>query len=65
MVQKTTLHSLIDILDDKDTEVIYQLLIHFIPSDIAMSDEIEAYKKGLIDIENGDVIKFEDIDLND
>ncbi len=65
MVQKTALHNLIDILDDKDTEIIYQVLIHFIPTDVAMSDEIEAYKKGLIDIENGDVIKLEDIDLND
>ena len=65
MVQKTTLHNLIDILNDRDTETIYQLLIHFISTDTAMPDEIKAYEKGLADIENGNIIKLEDIDLDD
>lgn len=52
---KAVLHSLIDLLNETDTETIYNVLIKFIPTSEPLPDEIEAIKRAEADIANGDV----------
>lgn len=52
---KAVLHSLIDLLNETDTETIYNVLIKFIPASEPLPDEIEAIKQAETDIANGDV----------
>ena len=41
-MKKEVLKSLIDLIDEKDTETIFRVLVRFVPEDIALPDEIEA-----------------------
>lgn len=55
-MSKAVLHNLIDMLNETDTETIYNVLIKFIPGVKPCADEIEAIKKAEADIANGDVV---------
>lgn len=59
---KAVLHSLIDLLNDADTETIYRVLIKFVPEDEPFPDEILAVKQGEADIASGDISDFDSID---
>ncbi len=59
---KAVLHSLIDMLNDTDTETIYNILIRFAPSDNALEDEVSAIEQSKIEIANGDVVNFSELD---
>ena len=59
---KAVLHSLIDLLNEADTDTIYRVLIKFIPETEPYSDEIESLKQAGLDIANGDVSNFDSID---
>ena len=62
-MSKETLHSLVDLLDENDTETIYRILIRFvIPEVKPYPDEIEGIKRADIEIANGDVTDFDKID---
>ena len=52
---KAVLHNLIDLLNETDTETIYNVLIKFIPTSAPLPDEVEAIKQAESDIANGDV----------
>lgn len=41
---KTVLHNLIDLLNENDTDTIYNVLIKFIPSDAPLPDEVMAIR---------------------
>ena len=41
-MKKEILKSLIDLIDDNDTETIFRVLIRFVPEDVPLPDEIEA-----------------------
>lgn len=60
-MEKAVLHSLIDLLNEADTETIYQVLIKFVPEAEPYDDEIAALKQAEIDIANGDVSDFNSI----
>lgn len=59
---KAVLHNLIDMLNDTDTETIYNVLIRFVPEVKPYADEIEAIEQAETDIANGDVVNLESID---
>lgn len=44
-MSKALLHDLIDMVPDNETDVIYQVLLKFIPSDLPADDEISAIKE--------------------
>lgn len=44
-MKKEILKSLIDLIDENDTETIFRVLIRFVPEDTPSSDEIETYGK--------------------
>lgn len=53
---KAVLHNLIDMLNETDTETIYNVLIKFVPGVNPYEDEVEAIKQAQVDIDNGDVV---------
>lgn len=60
-MSKTVLHNLIDMLNETDTETIYNVLVRFIPDVKPYDDEIEAIHQAEADIENGDVFDISSI----
>lgn len=54
-MSKTVLHNLIDMLNETDTETIYNVLVKFIPAVKPYEDETDAIKQAEDDISNGDV----------
>ena len=59
---KAVLHNLIDLLNEADTETIYNVLIRFIPEVVPLEDEIMAIRDAEQDIAAGDVVKFSSVD---
>ena len=55
------LHSLIDVIDSSELNVLYQVLIKFIPVDEPLPDEIEAIKMGRKEIMRGETVSHSDI----
>ena len=60
---KAVLHNLIDLLNENDTDTIYNVLIKFIPSDAPLPDEVMAIKQAEDDIEQGNVISLSSVNL--
>ena len=60
-MSKTVLHNLIDMLNEADTETIYNVLIRFVPETKPYEDEIKAIEESKIEIANGDVMNISDI----
>lgn len=58
---KAVLHNLIDMLNESDTETIYNVLVKFVPGVKPYADEIEAIEQAKVDIANGDVVKLSSI----
>lgn len=61
-MSKDMLHSLIDLIPEKDTETIYNVLIKFIPEDVALPDEINAIAEADNDIEKNGIVSHAKID---
>lgn len=53
---KAVLHNLIDMLNENDTETIYNVLVKFVPGVKPYADEVEAIEQAEVDITNGDVV---------
>ncbi|MCD8049894.1 MAG: hypothetical protein LUG52_09965 [Clostridia bacterium] len=61
-MKKAVLHNLIDMLDETDTDTIYNVLIRFIPEAMPLDDEIQAIEEAERDIEGGNVMNLSDVD---
>jgi hypothetical protein len=61
-INRQQLHDLINIVDSREFDIIYRLLMKFIPEATPFPDEIEAIQRGRKQIENGEVTNFDDID---
>lgn len=59
---KQTLHGLIDLLPESDTDTIYKILLKFIPTEEPLPDEIEAIRKGHEEKASGEVENLDNID---
>ena len=55
------LHSLIDVIDSSELNVLYQVLVKFIPVDEPLTDEIEAIEMGRKEIMRGETVSHADI----
>lgn len=58
------LHNLIDVVDPSEYEIIFRLLLKFIPEDLPLADEIEAIKELDLAIANGELLDESAIDWN-
>ena len=55
-ITKAVLHNLIDMLNETDTETIYNVLIRFVPEEKPYADEVAAIEQAKVDIANGDIV---------
>ena len=62
VASRKQLHDIIDIVDAKELNVLYQVLMKFIPEDEPLPDEVEAIRQGREDIRRGDTVSHDDID---
>jgi len=62
IASRQQLHDIIDVVDQKELNVLYQILIKFIPEDEPAPDEIDAIRKGREEIRRGETVSHEDID---
>ena len=62
IMSKTVLHSLIDMLNEADTETIYNILVRFVPDVKPFDDEIEVIKQSEIDISKGDIVDLSSVE---
>lgn len=60
-MNKEILKSLIDMIDDNDTETIFRVLIRFVPEDTPLPDEMEAIVRANKSIQTNGTIFHEDI----
>ena len=60
-VNRQQLHNIIDVVDSKALDLLYQVLIKFIPEDEPSPDEIEAIRVGREEIMRGEIISHNDI----
>lgn len=60
-MSRQELHTLIDIVDEKELDLIHMLLLKFVPTDTPLPDEIEAIKQGEKELKSGDVYTHEEV----
>lgn len=61
-VNRQQLHDLVDVVDTAELEVIYHVLVKFVPEDVPTPDEIEAIEAGRDSLRRGEGVRHEDID---
>lgn len=61
-MSKEMLKGLIDLLDEKDTETIFRVLIRFVPEDEPLPDEVEAIRRANENIKEYGTILHDAID---
>ena len=61
-ISRETLRQLVDIVDSKDINIIYQILVRFTPEVMPMGDEIEAIQAANESIEQLGTVDYDDID---
>ena len=61
-MSKEALKGLIDLIDEKDVDTIFNVLIRFVPEDEPLPDEIEAIEIANKSIEENGTIPHEAID---
>ncbi len=60
-MSRDTLHSLIDIVNEKEIETVYRILLKFVEEDEATSDEVEAIRQAKQEIVNGELYTHEEV----
>ena len=60
-MSRETLHSLVDIVDEKEIDTVYRILLKFVEEDVATPDEVEAIRETKQDIANGDLYTHEEV----
>ena len=60
-MKKEILKSLIDMIDENDTETIFRVLIRFVPEDTPLPDEIEAIARANQSIRINGTVSHSDI----
>lgn len=60
-MNREVLHSLVDIVDEREIETVYRILLKFIEEDVAAPDEIEAIRQARKEIEKGELFSHEEV----
>lgn len=58
-MSKEMLKGLIDLIDEKDTETIFRVLVRFVPEDKTLPDEIEAIQRANESISKEGTVPFD------
>ena len=60
-MSKEMLKGLIDLIDEADTETIFQVLVRFVPEDKPLPDEVEAIARANRSIAENGTVAYETI----
>lgn len=60
-MSRDALHSLIDIVDEKEIDTVYRILLKFVEEDAAAPDEVEAIRQARQEIANGELFSHEEV----
>lgn len=63
-MSKEMLKGLIDLIDESDTETIFQVLVRFVPEDKPLPDEVEAIARADRSIAENGTMAYDSIDWN-
>ena len=63
-VTRETLRQLVDIVDNDDINLVYQILVRFIPEVVPLPDEVAAIKAADESIEQYGTVDYADINWN-
>lgn len=58
---RDVLHSLVDIVNEKEIETVYRILLKFVEEDEVAPDEAEAIRKAGEEIKNGELYTHEEV----
>lgn len=61
-VNRQQLHQLIDIVDVNELDILYHILLKFVPEVDAAPDEVEAIAIGHAEFARGEYVSFDEID---
>lgn len=61
-MSKEMLKGLIDLIDESDTETIFQVLVRFVPEDKPLPDEVEAITRADRSIAENGMVAYDAID---
>jgi len=61
-INRQQVHHLVDIADQVGINLVYHILMKYIPEDVATADEREAIRLGKEDIRRGDFVSFDEVD---
>ena len=62
VAERKYIYDAINMVDEKQLDVLYRVICQFIPEDMPYPDEIEAIEAGRAEISRGEFINFEDVD---
>lgn len=60
-MSRDTLHNLVEIVDEREIETVYRILLKFIAEDAAAPDEVKAIQSARQDIANGDLYTHDEV----
>lgn len=60
-MSRDTLHNLVEIVDEREIETVYRILLKFVAEDVAAPDEVAAIREARQDIANGDLYTHEEV----
>jgi hypothetical protein len=64
IMSRETIKTLIDLVPEEDVEILYELIVKFIPESLPEPDEIEAIEDGRRDMLENGAVADEDVDWN-
>ncbi len=60
-MSRETLHSLVEIVDEKEIDTVCRILLKFVEEDAALPDEVEAIREARQEIERGELYSHEEV----
>ena len=55
------LHALVDIVDETGLDTLYNVMIRFVPDDVATPDEVEAIEQARAEFARGEFVREDEI----
>lgn len=60
-MSREALHNLVDIVDEKQIDIIYHILLKFVPEDMPQEDEIRIIEEAKKEIDSGSIYSHEEV----
>ena len=64
LATRQQLHTLVDMLEDNGLDIMYNIMIRFIPEAEPLPDEIESHALAMEEFKRGEVVSHDEIDWN-